>query len=296
MDGELLPTELVRRLAEHPQVLLNVGKGHRLLSGKGLCAASETQVFLLVTARGPMEQKLMEDGLVEVKGGAEDASWTLSMRGRAAIGLPLAAHPLRGDLEVWLPDRAHPRAWVVAEFFPEFVECALPSAAGPQRFFGPTPLARKVPGPGTVWLRACFDGVWFVLLAGLVSPWLMLGYWGVGMKLRPLALGLVSVGVMGLIAAGNLWARAALRRAERAGRKESPHTAILRRGLITPQSLEHGAILALAVGVVGVCGTALWGWELTAVTLVCSGAWALWPWFALRMMRDDEDDDPGQKR
>lgn len=289
MEGELLPTELVRRLAEHPQVSVTVGQGERVGGGRALCAASETRVFLLIPSRSPLEPRLMQDTRVEVRGGPEDGSWTLLLRGQAAIGLNLASHPLRADLEVWLPLDSHPRGWVVAQFWPVWVECTLPSGAGAQRFLGPTPAAKGQPGPGTIWLHAAFDGLWLLLALGLLAPWLMLGVWGVDLPLRPLALVLVTLGVVGLMASGNLWTRAALRRAERQGRAEGPHTELLRRGRVAPGALEQAALASLAIGVVGTLGTALWGAPLLVVTLLCSGVWALWPLFALRILNPEDD-------
>lgn len=290
MEGELLPTELVRRLALNPQVTATVGRGERAGSGRALCAASETRVYLLLPVRSPLETLLMGSTQVEVKGGAEDGSWTLLLRGQAAIGVNLGAHPLREHLEVWLPEGAHARGWLVADFWPTWVECTLPSGAGAQRFLGPTPAAQNQPGPGLVWLRSAFDGVWLVLALGLGAPWLTLGVWGQELPLRPLALTLSSLGVVGLIAAGNLWTRAALRRRERQGHPETVHTELLRRGRVAPGELEQAAVAALGVGAAGALGSALWGWSLFVVTMLCSGVWALWPLFALRIVRQDEED------
>ncbi|RME29094.1 MAG: hypothetical protein D6798_00925 [Deltaproteobacteria bacterium] len=290
-----LPDEIVRILSFHGPVELWTGRGESAATARVELAPFDDELILAVPRGSRLEEGLLRTPRAMITAKAEDQHYSLRLVGRAVAGRSVSAHPRRAAITPWLSEGARPDRLLAVPFVAEEVELVKVEGAVRDRYAGPTPAGRRAPGRVGAWALAALGGAGkWAALAGAAATFVWFGYLGADYPLRPLALLLAWVGVVGLVGGIRLLGQAAAFLRWRTGRGSVDKAPALRDGWLAPREARRGGLVALAAWLLAslVLSSFPQGGVTVLIVVLATGApvlaasWALHAWVAARQGED----------
>jgi len=270
-----LPDRIIRLLSFHGPVEVWTGRGDKARTAKVHLAPFDDELVLLVPMSSPLVPGLLQTCRAVVTARAEDQHYTLRLEGRAVAGRPVSVHPNRNAISPWLPEGERPHRLLAVPFVAETVELVEDDGQVRNRFAGPTPAGKAVPGPLRRWLSAALGGGGRLpAVAGLVGTFLWFGYLGSDYPWRPVALLLAWTATLGLVGGIRLLGQAVAFGHWREGHGELDRIPSLRDGEVAPDEARLAGFVALGLGMLALGCVAAFprGMATLGVILGCSGA------------------------
>ncbi|MCB9762939.1 MAG: hypothetical protein H6739_24270 [Alphaproteobacteria bacterium] len=292
MPAELLPSEIVRHLSTHGEVLLTVGRLDDAVATRCLCAPFEEELFLFVRPDSPTDRKLLQDTRAVVQANDAEKGYVIRLRGRAVAGPRVMGHPRRMELLHWMPEGAAPRAWVAVPFWAEEIEYQRGSGSDAARFAGPTEAGKRRASGRTTWFFAAFSGTEGFAMVGLLGVWAWLIAAGPEFPLRGLAVVLASLCIGALIASINFWYRQASFLKARGTDGRTAGAPWLADGLLAPVPVFQACVACAAAALVLSIVLVFWGGGLLAATLLGSFIWFIGPLRLTQIFRGEAAETP----
>ena len=275
---DLLPTELVRVLSQASALRLRVGEDDPL-TVSAPAAAFEDTVFLFISPGSKVVGRMRLDPRARLELDGEDGL-RVRLKGRCVAGTTVIANKRRLELLPWLPQGMDPKHTLAIPFWAEEVDYQ--RAPPGERFTGRTPavseqsLVRRL-------IHSGVSTVWPFALLGVFIQWGFVAWMGPEMPLRPIALVLGVLAIIGAQQGLMLGYRALAFGRWRQGLLPADQAPLQTQGLLAPVLLLQLAGLGLALSLVSVLATLAWGWDLAVVTVTATMAWALVPMLGLRL-------------
>lgn len=275
---ELLPTELVQVLSGATSLRLRVGEEDPLaLSAPA--AAFEDTVFLFISPSASVVARMRLDPRARLELDGE-SGLRVRLKGRCVAGISVMANKRRLELLPWLPEGMDPKRTLAIPFWTEEVDYQRRTPG--ERFTGRTPAVSEM-GLVRRLLDTGLAAVWPFVCIGVIIQWGFVSWMGPDMPLRPIALLLGLLAVLGAQEGLMLGFRALAFERWRQGRLPADQAPMQTQGLLAPVLLWQLCAVGLSLSLVCVLATLAWGWDLAVVTLTATMAWALVPMLGLRL-------------
>lgn len=270
-----LPEDVVRLLSFHGPVEVWTGEGSRAATQRVHVAPFDDELILLVPPTSPLVGGLLQTSKAMVTARAEDQRYTLRLEGRGIAGRPVPAHKSRGSITPWLPEGQPAHRFLAVTFIADQVELVREEGQVRNRYAGPTPTGKALPGPWRRALSAALGGGGrWLAIAGLVGPFTWFGYQGSDYPFRPVALILAWVAALGLVAGIRLLGQSAAFAKWRAGDGDLRDAPALQDGWLAPEQARlwgMGCLLGATVAM-GLLAAFPSGLASIGVVLVSTGA------------------------
>lgn len=228
----------------------------------------------------------------EVLAQNRDASIQLRMTGRAVYAGAVNAHPRRLELQHWLPEGTPGVQLRAVEFVPDYIEFAQGPEEARNRYQGHPP-GTAVPGVGTRWLYAAFEGTWPFALAALVVTWGWFTWWGESIPGRILPFAWSALAALAILAGCRLVHRSAMLHRWQEGRASRSAAGVLGLGWVSCREARLAGIGLLGVGAISVLGIGvIWGLAVFVLLLVTSQLWWMVPAMGIQILDREERKAP----
>jgi hypothetical protein len=275
---DLLPTELVRVLSGAPSLRLRVGEEDPLTL-LAPAAAFEDTVFLFVSPGSAAVERMRLDPRARLELDGADGL-RVRLKGRCVAGNTVIAHKRRLELLPWLPEGMDPKRTLAIPFWAEEVDYQRPPPG--ERFTGRTPAVVEL-GLIRRLVQTGLASVWPFVCIGIAIQWGYVSWLGPEMPLRPIALVLGLLAILGAQQGLMMGFRAMAFKRWRLGLLPAEQAPLQTQGLLAPVLLLQLCALGLVLSLLAVLATLVWGWDLAVVTLTATLAWALVPLLGLRL-------------
>ncbi len=290
-----LPDEIIRILSFHGPVELWTGRGALASTAKVELAPFDDELILAVPRASLLEEGLLQTPRAMVTARAADNSYTLRLTGHAIAGRTISSHARRAAIAPWLSEGARADRLLAVPFVAEDVELVKEEGPVRNRFAGPTPAGKRALGPVRDWALAALGGggKWGVI-TGAAATFVWFGYLGADYPLRPLALALAWLAVVGLVGGIRLLGQAEAFMRWRTGRGSLDAAPALRDGQLAPRQARFGGFLALGGWALACLALSVFPQGAVSVVIivlstgspVLAAAWSLHAWVAARQGED----------
>ena len=274
---DLVPGEILRLLSLHGEVKLVVGDPARGEVAIGACSLApyESCLYLFVARSGRVASMLLRTCKARVVAvqppEGENPGYDIDLRGRALLGPPLNAHPLRLELMPWLPEGVGTGGFEVVHMWTEELEFK----RGDSEFFGRTPAGRDLPRATTRWWSTAYGASWPLLILGLPLALTYIAWTDHPWRALPVALTWMVVPCW--IAGPTLWYRSVAFSEWRRGRKAPEGAGMISEALLPPGRVFGASITAHILGLLAFLPLFFFSPDVPGIVFFSSFIWLTWP-------------------